>query len=143
MSGAQKRKQAAEKKFREEASLVNVPKINELFSARPRAVPSSSSAIAITTENAEVDENTTNECEMDITSLPHRFDDGIDESVDECDLETNTVATASSHEYTIDSRLTQISTDPGLWRIPMDILSLQKYWIGKGKFRLRNLKLKK
>lgn len=116
LSGAVKRKLAAEKKKKEEATTSKIPKINELFIA----VPSTSSLSA--TEETKDDE-THDLSDYEIHSPATNKDD----ETEECDL----VSEAESVRVN-ENEFMEFSTDPGLWQIPENIASLQNYWIGKG-----------
>lgn len=114
MSGAQKRKLAAEKKVKEIATTSKMQKIYQLFSSVPSTSSASSSA---NTSVEKVDD------EM------HAFDCEIDSP------RTHEESEAES-EIISDSGSTEFQTDPALWDIPTNI-TLQDYWINQGEFKLR------
>lgn len=119
LSGAKKRKLAADKKIRDDNELGKTRKINELFSAVSLASDSCSTPKAKTDEpQSDAQENTS--CE----------------SV----RETNILnVSPSTSVQGVEQFPVEFSSDVGLWNIEGDKLTLQNFWIGKG----RNMKLVK
>lgn len=117
-SGAQKRKQADERKAREAITLSKIPKINELF----QKIPTTSSAAS--TSNVIID----SECEISLPATNVESENTESQSVG-VNSDTADVSAGEEDEC---SELTQFPTDAALWNIDTDIISLQKFWIEKG-----------
>lgn len=105
LSGAEKRKLAAEKKAKEDAAISKVPRINALFAA----VSSASTSDSSTTERVE---------EID---SPATQEQNVIESM-EVEHETMEIAIGPM----------EFSIDTALWDVSKNITSLQNYWISKG-----------
>lgn len=117
-SGAQKRKQADEKKAREAITLSKIPKINELF----QKITTTSSAAS--TSNVIID----SECEISLTTSSVESGNTESQSVG-VNSDTADVSAGEEDEC---SELIQFPNDAALWNIDTDIISLQKIWIEKG-----------
>lgn len=117
-SGAEKRKIAAEKKAKEEATKSKIPKINTLFNPLPSTSSASEQIDELTNaSDCEIASTATSDCEIDLPGTQEA--DEID-----IDLEDGSELVSESLEF---------SSDAGLWEMSAnEITSLQKYWIGKG-----------
>lgn len=131
LSGAEKRKLAAEKKAKESAAIAKHPKIDQLLSA-----VSSKSSDNVNPRHVSDDETQQSDCETH-SSLSHGNRDQNETLEMFSDAE---IDDASYHEQTSpmqasssSSKSTQIPNDAGLWNIETDMISLQMYWIDKGK----------
>lgn len=111
-SGAQKRKERAEKDEKERQLLEKIPKITNMFQT---SAENKSSADAIENTNiAEQSENSESQFAL------------------ESDIESSE---SSFQQLSIASTLNQISNDPGLWDIQSNSNQnhLQAYWVKHGK----------
>lgn len=140
MSGAQKRKLAAEKKDKDDKLKKKMPKINTLFGASTStstidSIDSTSSSSAITNEEENINEKIETESETNLLAM--------NENVDETSEYMENVSDSSAaHENIIETletenELIEFPTDAGLWDITNDVISLQNYWIKNGKWRMR------
>lgn len=118
LSGAQKRKLALEKKLKESDTLSKVPKISTLFSAAAGQSTSNSS-------DTVTDEIPASDNELQSAESP------ADSSFENIILTTDMPST--SGEISEPNPSERISTDPALWNIETDKVSLQKYWLEKGR----------
>lgn len=127
LSGAQKRKLAAEKEAKKRDALTKTAKINQFFNVIPSTTTSATSS---NTENIEVDKAESSDCEVDLASHDHE-----DETIELVNIDANiaNVSASSSHEDEFRSESMHFSTDVGLWNVDTDISSLQNYWIDKGR----------
>lgn len=144
LSGAQKRKLAAEKKEKLEEELKKVPKISDIFSPKPTANVAGPSRIAtednINTTNV-LEENVSSEAaastsEQNIDEDNIQNEDEFGESDDTIDFDDDNFnelfhnVSASSREQ--DVSLDLFPTDVALWDITADISALQRYWAKLG-----------
>lgn len=134
LSGARKRKLAKDKKSKESAALLKVPKIDGLFSLS--ATPSTSHG---TSNDNVIDEEPTTGSEIELHSSHTDAQIGIaetDGNVDFDNVSEPEDVSAASTSTTFESESTvfeQFPTDVGLWNIETKIISLQKYWLEKGR----------
>lgn len=132
LSGAPKRNLAKDKKSKEGAALLKVPKIDRLFSATP------STSHGTSNDNV-IDEEPTTDSEIELDSSHTDAQTGIaetDGNVDFDNVSEPEDVFAASTSTTFESESTvfeQFPTDVALWNIETDIISLQKYWLEKGR----------
>jgi hypothetical protein len=112
LSGAQKRKLAADKKIKDSNAIGKTRKINELFSA-----------VSLTSDSCSTSEAKTDEPQSGVQ-------ENIScESICETDI-ANVSAPTSVQE--VEQIPVELSSDVGLWNLEEDKLILQNFWIGKG-----------
>lgn len=135
-SGARKRKLADEKKLKEKEALLNVPKIDTWFGAP--AGPSTSHS-DLTLNDIVIDEEPASDSEVLEVELVASLTDSQTETegCGDCDANIENVvesaATSTFEEGSESNPLEQFPTDAALWSIETDIISLQKYWLQKGR----------
>lgn len=123
-SGAQKRKLALEKQSKQKEALLKVPKIKHLFSAAA-AGPSTANVIAIDESETTSD----NELESAVSQSDSQIET---EGYEDFDNANNASASKATFGERTDD-VAHIPTDPALWSTETDIISLQKYWLEKGR----------
>lgn len=125
LSGAQKRKLAAEKEAKERDALTKTAKISQFFNVIPSA-SATTSASSSNAESIEADKAESSDCEIDLAS--HEG-----ETIELVNIDANIANVSASSSHVHEEESMHFSTDVGLWNVETDISSLQNYWIDKGR----------
>lgn len=113
LSGAEKRKLAADKKSKENELMEKVPKIDDLFSVGESTSTSRSNVTESVNENIN-----------DEIHSPAIHEENV---IDSMEIDNETIEVSSG--------TTEFSNDAALWDISKNITSQQDYWISKGTIR--------
>lgn len=103
----------------------SIIQLNQLFSAEP-----STSSSSANQESFLVDETAQVYCEIELAPQYGSRNPGESLALSESRDQHESDEGGQKDEC---SDIMEISNDPGLWNVQADIISLQKYWLAKGK----------